>query len=86
MKALVLRDGAARFEERPTPTAGAMDVVVRTTAGDPLHPVIARVDASDPFLTRGAEIDLSQRDGTGAYIRHIAETLRPVQPKSTPAA
>ena len=67
-------------------TLDDVGVVVRTTAGDPLHPVIARVDAADPFLTRGAEIDLSQRDATGAYIRHIAETLRPVQPKSTPAA
>ena len=66
-------------------TLDDVGVVVRTTAGDPLHPVIARVDAADPFLTRGAEIDLSQRDGTGAYIRHIAETLRPVQPKSTAA-
>jgi HD-GYP domain-containing protein (c-di-GMP phosphodiesterase class II) len=64
-------------------TLDDVGVVVRTTAGDPLHPVIARVDAADPFLTRGAEIDLSQRDGSGAYIRHIAETLRPVQPKAT---
>jgi putative nucleotidyltransferase with HDIG domain len=50
-------------------------VVIRTTPGDPLHPVIARASANyDRSL--GA-LDTSVRDGSGAYERHVIETLRP---------
>jgi len=52
---------------------GERGVVVRTNPADPLHPVIALRDgAGDP----AAEIDTSRRDATGAYERHIVETLR----------
>jgi putative nucleotidyltransferase with HDIG domain len=67
-------------------TLDEIGVVVRTTPGDPLHPTIATVDAADPALTRGAEIDTSRRDATGGYIRHIVETLRPSEPTALPAA
>lgn len=53
-------------------------VVVRTIPDDPLHPVIVLTDGLDASRTRGGEIDTSERDGQGAYIRHIAESLRPV--------
>jgi len=50
-------------------------VVVRTTPGDPLHPVVVPVDES---LNRaGDEFDTSVRDGSGAYRRHVLETVRP---------
>jgi putative nucleotidyltransferase with HDIG domain len=68
-------------------TLDEVGIVVRTTSGDPLHPVIATVNESDPMLTPGLEIDTSQRDATGAYVRHIAETLRPSAPTAiSPAA
>ena len=50
-------------------------VVVATNAADPLHPVIALV-ASD-FGRLPGDVDTSTRDSSGAYARHIAETIRP---------
>jgi putative nucleotidyltransferase with HDIG domain len=50
-------------------------IVVRTVAGEPLHPVIA---VMTPERTRRAgEIDTSVRDRTGAYERHLVETVMP---------
>jgi hypothetical protein len=48
---------------------------VRTTPGDPLHPVLSLVgdDLEGPL----GDLDTSARDGSGAYVRHIAETRRP---------
>jgi putative nucleotidyltransferase with HDIG domain len=50
-------------------------VVVRTTANEPLHPVIALMGAS--FERVGGEIDTSHRLLSGQYERHVVETLRP---------
>ncbi len=61
-------------------------VVIRTTPGDPLHPVIATVGGADPARTSGTEIDTSHRNGAGAYLRHIVETLRPGEATAIPAA
>ncbi len=54
---------------------GETGVVVRTTPGDPLHPVLSLVgdDLEGPL----GDLDTSARDGSGAYVRHIAETRRP---------
>jgi putative nucleotidyltransferase with HDIG domain len=53
-------------------------VVVRTNPSEPLHPVIALLGAE---LRRvPGEIDTSRRDGSGAYERHVVETLRPPAP------
>lgn len=50
-------------------------IVVGTSAGDPLHPVLTLVTESLDG-PRG-QVDTSRRDGSGAYERHIVETLRP---------
>ncbi len=50
-------------------------VVVRTTAGEPLHPVIALM-APDHRRMPG-EVDTSARANAGDYERHIVETLLP---------
>ncbi len=50
-------------------------VVVGTNPVEPLHPLLALVG---PDLDRlPGEIDTSARDESGAYARHIVETLRP---------
>jgi putative nucleotidyltransferase with HDIG domain len=54
---------------------GELGVVVRTTPGDPLHPVIAL--AAGDFSRALGEVDTSLRDCSGAYQRHVVETLRP---------
>ncbi len=51
---------------------GETAVVIRTNPREPLHPVIALVDAGG---CRGDELDTSTRDPSGAYVRHIVETL-----------
>jgi putative nucleotidyltransferase with HDIG domain len=56
---------------------GEIGVVVKTTPGDPLHPVIART--ADDLSRSLGEIDTSLRDGSGGYQRHVVETLRPEQ-------
>jgi hypothetical protein len=54
---------------------GELGVVVATTDGEPLHPVLVLVDES---LGRQADpVDTSERDASGAYLRHIVETIRP---------
>jgi putative nucleotidyltransferase with HDIG domain len=52
-----------------------LGVVVLTNPGDPLHPVLALV-ADGTEGPRG-RIDTAARDVSGAYERHILETLRP---------
>ena len=54
---------------------GELGIVVRTNAGDPLHPVVALVD-QEMQSPRG-HIDMAVRDASGVYERHILETLRP---------
>jgi len=50
-------------------------VVVRTNAGDPLHPVVALTDLE--LQNSGGQIDTAARDTSGSYQRHIVETLTP---------
>ncbi len=54
---------------------GETGIVIRTNPGEPLHPVLALVDES--LRGPGDQIDTTTRDGSGAYERHIVETLRP---------
>jgi putative nucleotidyltransferase with HDIG domain len=50
-------------------------VVIRTNEGEPLHPVLA---LSDERLQQDrGRVDTATRDSSGAYTRHILETLRP---------
>jgi HD-GYP domain-containing protein (c-di-GMP phosphodiesterase class II) len=51
-----------------------MGVVIRTNPSEPLHPVIALLDAAYQRLP--GEIDTSLRN-RGEYARHVVETLRP---------
>ena len=48
-------------------------LVVRTAAGEPLHPIISLLD--ETMQTPAGEIDTSERDSSGAYCRHVVETL-----------
>ncbi len=50
-------------------------VVIRTTTGEPLHPIIALVNGSNDRLP--GEVDTSARDESGGYARHLVETLLP---------
>ena len=52
-------------------------VVVRTTSGEPLHPVIALMGADRERLP--GDIDTSRRLLSGQYERHVVETLRPME-------
>jgi putative nucleotidyltransferase with HDIG domain len=52
-----------------------MGVVVRTTDGDPLHPIVALAD--EALNTPCGRIDTAARDASGAYERHILATVRP---------
>jgi HD-GYP domain-containing protein (c-di-GMP phosphodiesterase class II) len=55
---------------------GELGVVVRTTPGDPLHPVIQLLDQD--WRTPLGVMDTSARTtNTGAYDRHILETVVP---------
>ncbi len=49
-------------------------VVIRTNPADPLHPVLALL--GDDLTATTAEVDTAARDASGAYDRHIVETLR----------
>jgi putative nucleotidyltransferase with HDIG domain len=51
-------------------------IVVRTIAGEPLHPVLA-VMAPDGRPQADGEIDTSRRDSSGTYERHVVETVMP---------
>lgn len=50
-----------------------LGIVIRTTPGDVMHPVVALIDEGRKRMTR--EVDTSERDGFGAYRRHIAKTV-----------
>ena len=50
-------------------------VVVGTSTGDPLHPVLTLV--TEGLDGPRGQVDTSTRDSSGAYERHIVETLRP---------
>ena len=54
---------------------GEIGIVVRTNPTDPLHPVLGLVEegSNRPL----GQIDASARDASGAYERHILETLMP---------
>jgi putative nucleotidyltransferase with HDIG domain len=54
---------------------GEVGVVVRTTPGDPLHPILAL--AAGDFSRALGEVDTSRRTASGGYERHVVETLRP---------
>jgi HD-GYP domain-containing protein (c-di-GMP phosphodiesterase class II) len=54
---------------------GEVGVVLRTTLGDPLHPVIQLVDKD--WRTPLAVLDTSTRDGGDEYQCHIVETVVP---------
>jgi putative nucleotidyltransferase with HDIG domain len=56
-------------------TLDEVGVVIRTNSHDPLHPVLTHVD--EALETALGEIDTSARDESGAYQRHIRETLAP---------
>ena len=51
-------------------------IVVATNPADPLHPMLAVLD--DKGHGPCGRIDASARDGSGAYERHIMETLMPL--------
>jgi putative nucleotidyltransferase with HDIG domain len=54
-------------------SAEEVGVVVATNPGDPLHPIVA---ISDPGFNGPLErVDTSIRDASGAYRRHVVETL-----------
>ncbi len=50
-------------------------VVVETNPSNPLHPVVALVDGR--FCGPVGRVDTSTRDSSGAYCRHVLETLTP---------
>ena len=54
---------------------GELGVVLRTTSGDPLHPVVQLFD-NDWRTPRGV-LDTSVRDGESNYACHIVETVVP---------
>jgi HD-GYP domain-containing protein (c-di-GMP phosphodiesterase class II) len=54
---------------------GELGVVLRTTAGDPLHPVIQRLD--EDWRTPLGIVDTSARGDGDAYECHIVETVVP---------
>jgi putative nucleotidyltransferase with HDIG domain len=48
-------------------------VVIRTNSGDPLHPVISI--STDAFESILSEVDTSERDADGRYLRQIVQTM-----------
>jgi hypothetical protein len=48
-------------------------VVLRTNSKDPLHPVISVTN--DTFDEAFGEVDTSQRDADGQYVRQIVQTI-----------
>jgi putative nucleotidyltransferase with HDIG domain len=54
---------------------GETAVVIRTNPADPLHPVVVPIGADLGRLP--GEIDTALRDSSGAYARHLVETIRP---------
>jgi len=55
-----------------------LGVVIRTNPGDPLHPIVAMVDAS--LEGPRGQLDLSARNAAGTYDRHVIETVVPHAP------
>jgi putative nucleotidyltransferase with HDIG domain len=53
---------------------GETGIVTRTNPTDPLHPVLAVLN--DSLEDSVGSVDTSARTGTGAYVRHIVETVR----------
>jgi putative nucleotidyltransferase with HDIG domain len=56
-------------------TRDEVAIVIGTNPSDPLHPMLAIVD--DSGRGPGTRVDASARDASGAYTRHIVETLLP---------
>ena len=54
---------------------GEIGIVIRTNPADPLHPVLGLIEGDSNRL--GGQIDASVRDASGAYQRHIIETMMP---------
>jgi putative nucleotidyltransferase with HDIG domain len=54
---------------------GELGVVVRTNAGEPLHPVLVLMDPR--LQSPQGRVDTAARDGSGGYERHILETVKP---------
>jgi putative nucleotidyltransferase with HDIG domain len=50
-----------------------LGLVVETTRGEPLHPVLALIDEGTYLPT--ARVNTAERDSAGAYTRHISQTL-----------
>jgi hypothetical protein len=55
-------------------TRDEIAIVVGINPTDPLHPMLVQVDAGN---SPGSRIDASARDASGAYERHIVETVLP---------
>ena len=62
-------------------TRDEIGIVIRTNPGEPLHPVIALVD--EAVETARGDVDTSERDASGAYRRHIRETVLPDATRSS---
>jgi len=62
-------------------TLDEIGIVIRTNPGEPLHPVIALVD--EAVETARGDVDTSERDASGAYRRHIRETVLPDATRSS---
>ncbi len=58
-------------------TLDEVGIVIRPTPHDPLHPVIALADDLMAVTSTTREIDLSLRDASGGYHRHVVESLVP---------
>ena len=56
-------------------TRGEIAIVVGINSHDPLHPLLVLVDGAESVPD--GRIDASVRDASGAYERHIVETLMP---------
>jgi putative nucleotidyltransferase with HDIG domain len=56
-------------------TDNELGIVIRTTPGDVMHPVVALIDEGLKRVT--GEVDTSERDSSGTYVRHIATTVTP---------
>ena len=53
-----------------------LGVVIRATPGEPLHPIVALV--GNQYDRVPGEVDTSLRDPAGQYVRHIVETICPL--------
>jgi len=60
---------------------GEVGVVVDTAEREPLHPTIFTIEHPQMSARSGARINTAERNGSGAYLRHIVEAL----PERAPA-